>query len=98
MVEAPIVEVEAEAGGRLAAAERPEALNALNRRLTGALEGALERVAAMDDTRVVVVAGAAARSAPATTSRKWRRSRVTRPKRSRDATRRSWRDSPRCRR
>lgn len=36
---------------------RPEALNALNRDLTAALEQALERVAAMVDVRVVVVAG-----------------------------------------
>jgi len=57
MVEAPIVEVEAEAGVVWLRLNRPEALNALNRRLTDALEGALERVAAMDDTRVVVVAG-----------------------------------------
>ncbi len=57
MVEAPIVEVEAEAGVVWLRLNRPEALNALNRRLTGALEDALERIAAMDDTRVVVVAG-----------------------------------------
>ena len=36
---------------------RPEALNALNRALTGALEQALERVAAMDDVRVLLVCG-----------------------------------------
>ena len=36
---------------------RPEALNALNRTLTEALEQALERVAAMDDARVLVVGG-----------------------------------------
>ena len=36
---------------------RPEALNALDRALTGALEQALERVAAMDDVTVLVVAG-----------------------------------------
>jgi len=36
---------------------RPQALNALNRELTGALEAALERVAAMDGARVLVVAG-----------------------------------------
>src|SRR5262249_58197003 len=35
---------------------RPDALNALNRRLTGALEDALERVAVQDDLRVLVVA------------------------------------------
>jgi enoyl-CoA hydratase len=36
---------------------RPGALNALNRDLTAALEQALERVAAMDDVRVVLVCG-----------------------------------------
>ena len=57
MVDAPLVELEAKAGVVWLRLNRPEALNALNRRLTGALEGALERVAAMDDTRVLVVAG-----------------------------------------
>jgi enoyl-CoA hydratase/carnithine racemase len=36
---------------------RPQALNALNRDLTGALEQAVERVAAMEDVRVLLVAG-----------------------------------------
>ena len=36
---------------------RPDALNALNRELTAALEQALERVAAMDDVRVLVICG-----------------------------------------
>ena len=36
---------------------RPHALNALDRRLTAALEQALERVAAMDDVRVLLVGG-----------------------------------------
>jgi enoyl-CoA hydratase/carnithine racemase len=36
---------------------RPQALNALNRELTGALEQALERVAALDDVRVLLVCG-----------------------------------------
>jgi enoyl-CoA hydratase/carnithine racemase len=36
---------------------RPQALNALNRDLTGALEQALGRVAAMDDVRVLLVCG-----------------------------------------
>ena len=36
---------------------RPQALNALNRELTTALEQALERVAAMDDARVLLVCG-----------------------------------------
>jgi enoyl-CoA hydratase len=57
MVDAPIVELEAEAGVAWLRLNRPEALNALNRRLTGALEEAVERVAAMGDTRVLVVAG-----------------------------------------
>jgi enoyl-CoA hydratase len=57
MVDAPIVELEAEAGVVWLRLNRPEALNALNRRLTGALEETLERIAAMDDTRVLVVAG-----------------------------------------
>src|SRR5215467_14311009 len=57
MADAPIVELEAQAGVVWLRLNRPEALNALNRRLTGALEETLERVAAMDDTRVLVVAG-----------------------------------------
>jgi enoyl-CoA hydratase/carnithine racemase len=36
---------------------RPEAMNALNRALTGALEEAVARVAAMDDVSVLLVAG-----------------------------------------
>lgn len=36
---------------------RPQALNALNRALTAELEQALERVAAMDDVRVLLVCG-----------------------------------------
>jgi enoyl-CoA hydratase len=36
---------------------RPQALNALNRELTTALEQALERVSAMDDVRVLLVGG-----------------------------------------
>jgi enoyl-CoA hydratase/carnithine racemase len=36
---------------------RPQALNALDRALTGALEQALERVAAMDEVRVLLVCG-----------------------------------------
>src|SRR4030095_2073593 len=57
MADAPIVELEAEAGVVWLRLNRPEALNALNRRLTDALEVALERIAALDDTRVVGVAG-----------------------------------------
>lgn len=37
--------------------DRPQALNALNRELTAALEGALDRVAAMADVAVLVVGG-----------------------------------------
>ena len=37
--------------------ERPEARNALSRAMADALEGALERLAAADEARVVVVAG-----------------------------------------
>jgi enoyl-CoA hydratase len=53
-----LVEVSREADGvvRLTLA-RPEALNALNRALTGALEDAVEQVAAMEDVRVVVCFG-----------------------------------------
>src|SRR6185503_13709932 len=36
---------------------RPQALNALNRELTTALEAALQRVAARDDVRVLLVCG-----------------------------------------
>ncbi|HEY3067939.1 MAG TPA: enoyl-CoA hydratase/isomerase family protein [Methylomirabilota bacterium] len=37
--------------------ERPHALNALNRRLAAELEGALPRVAALEDVTVVIVSG-----------------------------------------
>src|SRR5262249_9312870 len=57
MADAPIVELEAEAGVVWLRLNRPGALTALTRRPTGALEETLERVAAMDDTRVLVVAG-----------------------------------------
>ena len=53
----PIVEVDAQDGVAWLRLNRPEALNALNRPLTSALEEALERVAAMDEVRVLVVAG-----------------------------------------
>ena len=53
----PIVEVDAQDGVAWLRLNRPEALNALNRLLTSALEEALERVAAMDEVRVLVVAG-----------------------------------------
>src|SRR5947208_11229300 len=57
MAEVPIVELDAQDGVAWLRLNRPDALNALNRRLTIALEDALERVAAMDDVRVLVVAG-----------------------------------------
>jgi len=53
----PIVELDAKDGVAWLRLNRPDALNALNRALTGALEEALERVAAMDDVRALVVAG-----------------------------------------
>ena len=53
----PIVEVDAHDGVAWLRLNRPEALNAFNRLLTSALEEALERVAAMDEVRVLVVAG-----------------------------------------
>jgi enoyl-CoA hydratase/carnithine racemase len=57
MADAPIVELDTKDGVAWLRLNRPEALNALDRRLTGALEETLERVATMDDTRVLVVAG-----------------------------------------
>ena len=57
MVAAPIVELDAQDGIAWIRLNRPEALNALNRLLTSALEETVERVAAMDDVRVLVVAG-----------------------------------------
>jgi enoyl-CoA hydratase len=57
MVATPIVELDASAGVAWLRLNRPEALNALNRALTGALEDTLERVAAMADVSVLVVAG-----------------------------------------
>ena len=55
---APLVEVDDVADGvaRLTLA-RPDALNALNRALTGELEDAVERIAARDDLRVLVLFG-----------------------------------------
>jgi len=52
----PIVELDAQDGVAWLRLNRPQALNALNRLLTQALEDALERVAAMDEVRVLVVA------------------------------------------
>ena len=57
MAAAPIVELEPGDGVAWLRLNRPEALNALNRALTAALEETLERVAAMDEVRVLVVAG-----------------------------------------
>jgi enoyl-CoA hydratase/carnithine racemase len=51
-----IVEPVADGVARLAL-NRPDALNALNRPMADALEAALTRIAAMDDTRVILVAG-----------------------------------------
>ncbi|HYE92838.1 MAG TPA: enoyl-CoA hydratase/isomerase family protein [Terriglobales bacterium] len=55
---APLVNV-ADAGDGVArlTLQRPGALNALNRALTGALEDALERMAAREDIRVLVLFG-----------------------------------------
>jgi len=52
-----VVELEAADGVAWLRLNRPEALNALNRALTGALEGALDRVAANETVTVLVVAG-----------------------------------------
>jgi enoyl-CoA hydratase len=57
MADTPIVELEAEDGVAWLRLNRPDALNALDRRLTAALEEALEQVAALDDVSVLVVAG-----------------------------------------
>ncbi len=52
-----MIELEAAKGIAWLTLNRPEALNALNGALTGALEDALERVAALSDARVLVVMG-----------------------------------------
>jgi len=52
-----MIELEAKDGVAWLRLARPEALNALNRALTAALEAALERVALMADVGVLVVAG-----------------------------------------
>ena len=52
-----MIALEARDGVARLTLDRPAALNALDRALTGALEQALERVAAMDDVTVLVVAG-----------------------------------------
>ena len=57
MALATIVELDAADGVARLRLNRPEALNALDRTVTGALEETLERVAAMDEVRVLVVAG-----------------------------------------
>ncbi len=57
MAVATIVELDAADGVAWLRLNRPEALNALDRTVTGALEETLERVAAMDEVRVLVVAG-----------------------------------------
>src|SRR2546428_1343903 len=57
MAPVPVIELDAKDGVAWLRLNRPEALNALNRLLTSALEEALERVAAMDEVRVLVVTG-----------------------------------------
>lgn len=52
-----LVELAVDGAVATLALNRPEALNALNGPLTAALEEALERVAAMDDARVLIVTG-----------------------------------------
>ncbi len=52
-----MIDLESKDGVAWLRLNRPAALNALNGALTGALEEALERIAAMDDVRVLVVAG-----------------------------------------
>jgi enoyl-CoA hydratase len=52
-----MIEIETAAGVAWLRLNRPEALNALSAALTGALEDAVERVAAMAEVRVLVVAG-----------------------------------------
>ncbi len=52
-----MIELEARDGVAWLRLARPEALNALTRALTAALEDALDRVAGMDDVAVLMVAG-----------------------------------------
>jgi enoyl-CoA hydratase/carnithine racemase len=52
-----MIEFEAKDGVAWLRLARPEALNALNRELTAALEEALERAATLDDVSVLVIAG-----------------------------------------
>ena len=52
-----MIELETSQGAAWIRLNRPQALNALDRALTGALEDALERVATLDDVSVLVVAG-----------------------------------------
>src|SRR5919198_5425292 len=54
---APLLELDVQGGVAWLRLNRPAALNALDRSLTGALEETLARVAAMDDVTVLVVAG-----------------------------------------
>ena len=56
MSELVVLETVADGVARLTL-DRPDALNALNRDLTAALEQALDRVAAMDEARVLLVTG-----------------------------------------
>src|SRR2546426_11298560 len=57
MAPVPVIELDAKDGVAWLRLNRPEALNALNRLLSAALEETLERVAAMSDVSVLVVAG-----------------------------------------
>ncbi|MGH6689821.1 MAG: enoyl-CoA hydratase/isomerase family protein, partial [Gammaproteobacteria bacterium] len=52
-----MIELERSDGVAWLRLNRPQALNALNRELTGAIERALDDVAARDDVRVLVVSG-----------------------------------------
>src|SRR5919198_4279612 len=53
---APLLELDVQGGVAWLRLNRPAALNALDRSLTGALEETLARVAAMDDVTILVVA------------------------------------------
>jgi enoyl-CoA hydratase/carnithine racemase len=52
-----VIDVDVEAGVAWLRLNRPQALNALNRELTAAIEGALDEIAARDDATVLVVSG-----------------------------------------
>jgi enoyl-CoA hydratase/carnithine racemase len=52
-----VIDVDVRDGVAWLRLNRPEALNALNRELTAAIEGALDEIAARDDVTVLVVSG-----------------------------------------